>query len=91
MKDQWQQTAAKKDPIKRTGCLNNDRTARWAGLLLRTEAITDNIWWWDVIYEAQSLGIDSPKSRTQLLLMGTQQDLMRKPLLSDIYWLDGDK
>ena len=35
-------------PIIWTSDLNDDRTARWAGLMLRTEEMDDRVWWWAV-------------------------------------------
>ena len=35
-------------PIIWTSDLNDDCTARWAGLMLRTEEMDDRVWWWAV-------------------------------------------
>ncbi|RKR82482.1 hypothetical protein BDD43_2665 [Mucilaginibacter gracilis] len=41
-----------KEPIIWTGDLDDDCTARWAGLMLRSEWMDDNWWWW-AVYDMQ--------------------------------------
>lgn len=43
----WQLLAAK-EPPRWTGDLNDDCTARWAGLTLRAEKMDRCQWWWCV-------------------------------------------
>lgn len=47
-------------PIIWEGDLNDDCTARWAGLMLRAEEMDDNRWWW-CVYDMQNdeIEIDS--------------------------------
>jgi hypothetical protein len=44
---EWQKIAAK-TPAQWEGNLNDDCTARWAGLTLRAEWMTGLDWWWCV-------------------------------------------
>ena len=48
----WQREAAK-HPIEWTGNLNDDCTARWAGLTLRAEEMKRGEWWW-AVYDDRS-------------------------------------
>jgi hypothetical protein len=45
--DQSQREAAKL-PVEWTGDLQDDCTARWAGLMLRAEQMQRGVWWWAV-------------------------------------------
>jgi hypothetical protein len=50
--DEWQREAAKL-PIDWTGDLDDDCTARWAGLTLRAEQMQRGVWWW-AVYDDRS-------------------------------------
>ena len=50
--DEWQREAAKL-PIEWTGDLDDDCTARWAGLMLRAEQMQRGVWWW-AVYDDRS-------------------------------------
>jgi len=50
--EEWQRTAAIQ-PIEWTGDLDDDCTARWAGLTLRAEEMKRADWWW-AVYDDRS-------------------------------------
>ena len=62
----WQTIAAKNDPIEWTGDLNDDCTARWAGLLLRAEEMERNSWWWAVTDLERNIEIGSSNESNQI-------------------------
>ncbi|WP_269542913.1 hypothetical protein [Cerasicoccus fimbriatus] len=70
MSAEWQLIAAKNNPIKWTGDLDDDCTARWAGLILRAEAMDDDVWWWAVTDEEQNLEIDSSNRKSVITQNG---------------------
>ena len=54
----WQKIAARTPPIWE-GDLDDDCTARWAGLTLRAEWMNGNDWWWCVYDDSTDTQIAS--------------------------------
>lgn len=55
-----QRITSANQPIEWRGDLNDDCTAKWAGLMLRAEEMEENSWWW-AVYDMQrgEMTIDS--------------------------------
>ena len=54
--------ALSKKKIVWTGDLNDDCIARWAGLILRAEAMDEGSWWWSVSDELTDVELEVDSS-----------------------------
>ena len=59
METNWQRILAESTKPEWYGDLDDDCTARWAGLMLRAECMQDDIWWWAVHDDAQNEQVHS--------------------------------
>lgn len=69
--DKGQMTQPTQEPIVWTGDLNDDCTAKWAGLMLRAEWMNGNNWWW-CVYDMQKdeIQIDSSNNYSESFTNG---------------------
>lgn len=58
-------------PIVWQGDLNDDCTAKWAGLMLRAEGMDDDYWWWAVYdFEENEITVDDSNNYDNLFIGG---------------------
>ncbi len=88
---EWQKIAATSKKPKWHGDLNDDCTAKWAGLILRAEWMQDDdigqIWWWAVSDDETGEEIDSSNNHSPNTIVRTGTNARYRAEMVAYRWL----